>query len=339
MITTIRKILIIAIFAFATFGLQAQSSEKITIVATASMISDIASNIILDNAEIKTIVPIGGDPHRYQPTPRDARLVQNADIIFKNGLTFEGWISELIENSGTKAKTYTVTSGVDALTSTTYKNSFDPHAWMNAENGIIYAKNIYLAMSKLDPANTEKYKANFETYRAKLQALDKELKNMISEIPENQRILITSHDAFQYYGRQYGLQLEAIMGISTEAEAQTSDITRVMNSIKKYNVPAVFVESTINPKLIQQIAKDNNVEIGGELYADSLGDKDSPAGTYIDMLRYNTQTITNALKKKVEASTGQKDEKEKKTPTWLYFVLGAILLGLSPLIISKFRSK
>lgn len=338
MITTIRKILTIAIFGLGIFGLQAQSSDKLKIVTTASMLSDIASNIIIDNAEIKTIVPIGGDPHRYQPTPRDARLVQNADIIFKNGLTFEGWISELIENSGTKAPTYTVTSGIDALTSTTYKNSSDPHAWMNAENGIIYAKNIYLAMAKLDPKNTEKYKNNFDVYKSKLQELDKELKDMISEIPENQRILITSHDAFQYYGRQYGLKLEAIMGISTEAEAQTSDITRVMKSIKKYNVPAVFVESTINPKLIQQIAKDNNVEIGGELYADSLGDRKSPAATYIDMLRYNTKTIVNALKQKVDSATNREDSKEKKTQYWIYIVVGAILLGLLPLIISKIRS-
>lgn len=338
MIVQKRNILIWVLFAWATLNLQAQETKKFSIVSSASMITDIASNIIINNAELKTIVPIGGDPHRYQPTPRDARLVQKADLILKNGLTFEGWISELIENSGTKAKTYTVTSGVDALTSQTYENSYDPHAWMSAENGIIYAKNIYLALSKLDPKNTEQYKKNFEVYKTKLEALDKELKDLVEEVPESQRILITSHDAFQYYGRQYGLKLEAIMGISTEAEAQTSDIARVMNSIKKYNVPAVFVESTINPKLIQQIASDNNIEIGGELYADSLGDEKSPASTYIEMLRHNTKTIVQALKKEVDAVSSEKSSSEKKTPYWMYFVIGAILLGILPLLIAKLRS-
>lgn len=338
MIVQKRNILIWVLFAWATLNLQAQETKKFSIVSSASMITDIASNIIINNAELKTIVPIGGDPHRYQPTPRDARLVQKADLILKNGLTFEGWISELIENSGTKAKTYTVTSGVDALTSQTYENSYDPHAWMSAENGIIYAKNIYLALSKLDPKNTEQYKKNFEVYKTKLESLDKELKDLVAEVPESQRILITSHDAFQYYGRQYGLKLEAIMGISTEAEAQTSDIARVMNSIKKYNVPAVFVESTINPKLIQQIASDNNIEIGGELYADSLGDEKSPASTYIEMLRHNTETIVQALKKEVNSVSSEKNSSEKKTPYWMYFVIGAIVLGILPLLIAKLRS-
>lgn len=338
MIVQKRNILIWVLFAWATLNLQAQETKKFSIVSSASMITDIASNIVINNAELKTIVPIGGDPHRYQPTPRDARLVQKADLILKNGLTFEGWISELIENSGTKAKTYTVTSGVDALTSQTYENSYDPHAWMSAENGIIYAKNIYLALSELDPKNKDQYKKNFEVYKAKLEALDQELKSLIAEVPESQRILITSHDAFQYYGRQYGLKLEAIMGISTEAEAQTSDIARVMNSIKKYNVPAVFVESTINPKLIQQIASDNNIEIGGELYADSLGDEKSPASTYIEMLRHNTKTIVQALKKEVDAVSSEKSSSEKKTPYWMYFVIGAILLGILPLLIAKLRS-
>ncbi len=271
------------------------SQERLSIVATASMIADMARNIVGDQHDIKMIVPIGGDPHLHEPTPSNAQLVASADLILINGLTFEGWINELIENSGTNAKIVTVTQGIDILTSQTYKNSADPHAWMDVSNVVIYSKNIKEAISSLDPANSEKYASNFEKYKSLLLDLDQEIKEAILTIPSGQRILITSHDAFQYYGRRYQIQLEAIMGISTEAEAQTSDITRVNRVIKEQKVPAIFIESTINPKMMRQLAQDNKIAIGGKLYADSLGDKESPASTYIDMLRYNTKTIVAAL--------------------------------------------
>lgn len=271
------------------------TQDRLKIVASASMIADIARNITGDLHEVEMIVPIGGDPHLHEPTPSNAQLVARADLILINGLTFEGWINELIENSGTSALVITVTNGVDVLTSQTYKNSADPHAWMDASNGIIYAQNIANALTELDPANQPIFRDNLERYRKTLVDLDLEIKEAIQSIPETQRILITSHDAFQYYGRRYGIQLEAIMGISTEAEAQTSDITRVNQVIRKQKVPAIFIESTINPKLMRQLAVDNDIIIGGKLYADSLGDSKSPASTYVDMLRYNTKTIVTAL--------------------------------------------
>jgi len=223
-----------------------------------------------------------------------------ADLILINGLTFEGWINELIENSGTNAKVVTVTEHITPLTSVTYANSADPHAWMDASLVKSYVKSIADAMISLDPSNKTTYEQRLESYTAELDDLDRDIKAAISTIPEQKRILITSHDAFQYYGRRYGVQLEAIMGISTEAEAQTSDIRRVNQVIKEHRIPSIFVESTINPKLIQQIATDSKVSIGGELFADSLGDKESPASTYIDMMRYNTTTIVTALSQELE---------------------------------------
>ena len=288
-----KKIVCLWIFISVISTITAQRALKI--VASASMIEDIAAQIAQDDHTVVSIVPIGGDPHLHEPTPSDARLVAAADLILINGLTFEGWINELISNSGTKAKVITVSEGINVLSSQTYQNSADPHAWMDVSNAIIYTENIAKALQSLDPSRSEVYASRSISYIQKLKALDEEILQAISNIPEEKRILITSHDAFQYYGRRYGIKLEAIMGISTEAEVQTADIMRINNVIRKQHVPAIFVESTINPKLIKQLARDNNISIGGELFADSLGDEDSPASTYISMMRYNTNTIVAGL--------------------------------------------
>ncbi len=272
-----------------------RGQDKPLVVASASMIADMTRQMAGDKVNVRMIVPIGGDPHLYEPTPRDVQMVNNADLILVNGLTFEGWINELIANSGTKADVVVVTEGLEPLSSQTYKNSVDPHAWMSVENGKQYARNIAQALKTLDPVNQNFYQQNLARYLGELTDLDQYILKAIASIPEKRRVLITSHDAFQYYGKRYGIKLEAIMGISTEAEPQTSDILRVSRTIRESEVPAVFIESTINPKLIEQIAKDNKVHIGGKLYADSLGDDNSPANTYVNMLRYNTDTIVEAL--------------------------------------------
>ncbi len=315
---------LIIIFSLTLNILSAQ--EKLKIVASASMISDMAQEIIGPLHDVEMIVPIGGDPHLHEPTPSNARMVASADLVLINGLTFEGWITELIENSGTSASIVTVTNGVQPLTSQTYKNSADPHAWMDVSNALVYAHNIAQAMIKLDPENAATYEERLTNYKAELISLDKEIEMTIKSIPERQRILITSHDAFQYYGKRYGIRLEAIMGISTEAQAQTADIRRVNKVIREQGVPAIFIESTINPKMMQQLAQDNKISIGGKLYADSLGDKDSPASTYVDMLRYNTKTIAAALKQTVEI-----DDSLNKNTTNYSFIIGlgvVLLLGL-----------
>ncbi len=330
---------LLALLLFST-GLTAQ--DKLTIVSSASMFSDMASNLITDDFEIKTIVPIGGDPHKYRAKPSDARMVQTADLVLVNGLTFEGWIRELIANSGTKAKVITLTEGIEPISSMEYENSSDPHAWMNVSHARQYIKNIYEALIALKPDQSKALQEKYETYRQELTKLDQDIQNEINKIPENQRILITSHDAFQYYGQRYGLHLEAIMGISTEAEAQTSDIMRVSKAIKKNKVPAIFIESTINPKMLQQIAKDNKVEIGGELYADSLGDADSEGASYTKMMWHNTKTIADALSK---APAQEEKEEAKELPSLtdglsnpMKIIIGIVLLlTVLTVIVSKIK--
>lgn len=313
-----------------------QAQDKKIAVATASMIADMATNIAGGEVDIQMIVPIGGDPHLYEPTPKDAQLINKADLVLMNGLTFEGWLTELVENSGTKAPTVIVTNGIDPIESATYKNSADPHAWMDAELGLTYIKNIKNALVALAPEHKEVFEFNYGLYKKQLEDLDQYIQQQIQTIPAAQRVLITSHDAFQYYGQKYGIQLEAILGTSTDAEVQTSDIMRLNKVIKESGVPAVFIESTVNPKLLKQLASDNAIKIGGELYADSIGDKDSPAPSYIDMLKYNTDVIVKALTATPQTKPVVADDDSEGSNLWLWGILGLLLVG-GFLLVAKMR--
>ncbi len=328
------KIAYILLITFFSTSLLAQD-EKPLVIATASMIADMVQNIGGEFINVKCIVPIGGDPHIYEPTPGDAILASKADLVLKNGLTFEGWLSELIENSGTKADIVRVTEGIEPITSLSYKNAPDPHAWMDVELGIVYAENIKNALVDLLPDRKKEIQFNFNAYKSTLQSLHQLIQDKIAKIPKARRILITSHDAFQYYGRKYGLKLEAALGTSTDAQVQTSDIKRLNKVIASSGVPSIFIETTVNPKLIKQIAEDNNVDIGGKLYSDSLGDEDSEAPTYVDMLKYNTETIVSALTKKVNQK--DLDKKTKSGFNLAYLIpIGLILTFIILLLIRKF---
>ncbi len=315
--------------------------EKPIVACTASMISDMAENIFGDKADIRLIVPVGGDPHLHEPTPNDAQLVNQARLVLKNGLTFEGWLNELIENSGTKADVVRVTEGLKPISSLTYDNADDPHAWMDASNAIIYAENITKAAKKLLPKEAEYFDGKFENYKKELESTDAYILKRVSEIPKEHRVLITSHDAFQYYGKKYGIRLESTMGTSTDADVQTSDMNSVYSLIKKTGVPAIFIESTVNPKLIKQISKDLGVKIGGKLYADSIGEKGGPADSYIKMMRNNTDVIVDALTASKEENTSTTPEKTETggSMTSIYGLLGVIvLLGLIFLFLRKKNS-
>lgn len=313
------------------------TAQKINVVSSASIFNDMVKQIAGDKVNALSIVPIGGDPHIYEPTPSDAKDIQDAQLILVNGMTFEGWIDEVIENSGTKGKRILITEGVQAIESEQYKNSSDPHAWMDASNGLIYIKNIKEALVEADPVNADFYTTNYKLYSEKLLKLDGYIREEIKKIPVAKRVLITSHDAFSYYAKRYGIKNNAIMGISTEAEAQTSDIMRVAKSIKESGVPAIFIESTINPKMINQIAKDNDVIIGGELFADSTGDEDSHAPTYYDMLKYNTDTIVKALTSKGRTET--KSDEDLKSNSYLpFFAIGVVMIIALVLMVKKMNN-
>lgn len=301
------------------------------VVATASIFADMAAVIGGDVVRVESIVPLGGDPHTYEPTPEAAALVTRAGLILRNGLTFEGWLNELIRYSGTAAPTTLITKGIAPLESLAYAGAEDPHAWMDARNGLVYADNVYRALATAFPEYADQFAFNHGIYRQQVQELDAWIRDTVVVIPPEHRVLVTSHDAFQYYGRAYGLQLEAILGTSTDADAKTDDVARVISMIRERSLPAIFVESTVNPRLIRQIAEDTDARVGGSLFADSLGDEGSDAPSYLDMLRHNTRVIVRALAPPrdgvaVTADDGF-DEDEGSVPLLVGTLLAVFALG------------
>ena len=319
--------LFIAVFTISFFSLSA--NDKPTVICTVSILEDIAKNLVANTVNLELIVPVGGDPHIYEATPRDAQLVQSGDLFFINGLNFEGWIKELIANSGSKAPSVIVSNGVQTIGSAVYENSFDPHAWMNVENVMIYAKNMKDALVENFPEHKDIYISEYENYLNELRELHQYVQTEINKIPKEQRILVTSHDAFAYYGKTYGIDVEAILGISTEAEARSSDVIRVSKVIKERNVPAIFIESTINPKMIKRLSEDNGVPVGGELFADSLGKPGTEAGTYIGMIKSNTDVIVGALSQNKMSETKISSDSESN-------IIGILSLGLVFLLLIIF---
>lgn len=297
------------------------SAAELKVVASFSIIADLARNVGGDKVEIATLVPVDGDGHTYEPTPKDAATLEGASVVLVNGLEFEGFMSRLIETSGTKAVVIEVSKGVSALKpeeeghghahgDETHKEAshaaeesheghhhgeFDPHAWQSVTNAMIYVKNITEALCAADKDDCPVFTANADAYLAKLQALDKQVRDEIAAIPEDKRTIITSHDAFGYFEREYGLKFLAPEGISTEAEASAADVAKLIDQVREDKASAIFVENISNPRLVEQIARETGVNVGGTLYSDALSGPDGPAATYIDMFEHNIKTLKSAV--------------------------------------------
>jgi ABC-type Zn uptake system ZnuABC Zn-binding protein ZnuA len=265
------------------------------VVCTNSILADIARNIGGQEIKVHSLVPIGSDPHIYEPVPGDIQHIRTADLIILNGLSLENWLNKIIENSGFNGISVIAADGItDVITAPEFK-SYDPHAWMNPIHGIQYARNICDGLIQLLPQKAELFKRNFALYKREIELLDEEIRQKFSFLSDSQRILITSHDAFRYFGNRYQLEVEPLMGISTEADLQISDIKRISEILNNSDVKAIFVETTINPKLMQQLSYDFGVLLAAPLFADSLGDENTEADTYIGMLSYNASIISKAL--------------------------------------------
>ncbi|MBW6421481.1 metal ABC transporter substrate-binding protein [Rhizobium sp. XQZ8] len=288
------------------------SAADLKVVASFSIIADLARNVGGDLVEVKTLVPVDGDAHTYEPRPADAASLSEANVVLVNGLGLEGFMSRLIKTSGTKAPIVEVSKGVkplkgegeehgeskehaDADQDGHHHGAFDPHAWQAIPNGEIYVKNITDAFCKADKAGCTTFTANSQAYLAKLKALDKDVQAEIAAVPKNKRTIITSHDAFGYFEHEYGLKFLAPEGISTEAEASAADVAKLVDQVKEDKASAVFVENITNPKLIEQIARETGLKVGGTLYSDALSGADGPASTYIDMFRHNVKTMKAAM--------------------------------------------
>jgi zinc/manganese transport system substrate-binding protein len=274
----------------------AQAQDKIAAVASFSILGDLVKNVGGDRVALTTLVGPDGDAHVYEPNPADAKAVAEAKLVFINGLGFEGWMSRLVEASGSKAALVTASSGVTPIPfEAEGGHANDPHAFQSIPNAKIYVANIRDALAAADPAGKTVYEGNATAYLAKLDTLDAEIRAAINAIPKGQRKIITSHDAFGYFGKAYGFTFLAPEGISTEAEPSAKEVARLIRQIKADKVKAIFVENITDQRMIRQIAAESGAVIGGELYSDALSPPDGPAGTYIDMFRHNIKTLSAAL--------------------------------------------
>ncbi|HWX13846.1 MAG TPA: metal ABC transporter substrate-binding protein [Methylocella sp.] len=274
----------------------AQSPEKLPVVATFSILSDFARNVGGERIEVTALVGPNGDTHVYQPKPADAKELGAARLILVNGLGLEGWIDRLIKASGAKALVVVATKGIKPQQMREEgRIEQDPHAWQSIANAKIYVANIRDALIAVDPDGASAYRANADAYHGKLDALEKEVTGKIAEIPPKQREIITTHDAFGYFGTAYGFRFIAPEGVSTETEASARDVAKIIRQIKAQKIPAVFLENVTDPRLARNIATESGAKIGGTLYSDALSPPDGPAGTYIEMMRNNIRELSAAL--------------------------------------------
>jgi ABC-type Zn uptake system ZnuABC Zn-binding protein ZnuA len=273
-----------------------QKSGKIKTISSITIINDIVKNIGGDKVDAKSICGVGIDPHTYKPKPNDPRLVSESDIVFINGFTLEHWIEEMVHNAGGNKKVVTVTNGLTPMKDEKGYGDPDPHAWFDITNVKTYAKNIADALIEADKPNESYYRQNLESYTKKLDSLEAWTKAEIQKIPAEKRVLITSHDAFRYFGKAYGLEVRGLQGISTEAKAQTEDVKKIIDLIKERKLNSVFIETSVNPKLLEEISKETGAKVGGTLFSDSVGDEGTFEGTYIGAVTHNVNAIVNALK-------------------------------------------
>jgi zinc/manganese transport system substrate-binding protein len=297
-------VLLLAVFLAAS-GAAAPAEKKFNVVASFSVLGDMVKNVGGDRIEVTTLVGPNGDTHVYEPTPADAKAVAGADLVVVNGLGFEGWMDRLIQTSGYKGAVVVASKGVEPRKMTAEETTepgaprlvTDPHAWQDLHNGQLYVRNIAEGLAKLDPAGASVYEANAKAYAARLAELDRWVKQEFSAIPRPKRRMITTHDAFGYFGAAYGVTILSPEGFSTESEASAGDIARLIQQIRKEKITAVFIENISDPRLMQQIAKESGVTLGGELYSDALSKPDEAAPTYLDMFKNNIPKMVVAMKK------------------------------------------
>ena len=296
---TRRHVLLIAGLAAMLAASPALAQTKVTVVATTSILGDLVKNVGGDRADVSTLVGPNSDAHVYSPSPLDARKLHEAQVVIVNGLGLEGWMTRLVQASGTKAATVIATKGITPRKMEDEHQAgrliTDPHAWQSIANAKVYVANIRDGLIKADPAGKTAYEANAKAYTAKLDDLEKEVKAAIATIPPNHRRIITTHDAFGYFGDAYGMEFIAPEGVSTETEPSAKDVAKIITQIRKQKIPAVFLENISDPRLMEQIAKESGAKIGGALFSDALSDAKGPAATYIDMMRNNIREFTAAL--------------------------------------------
>jgi zinc/manganese transport system substrate-binding protein len=298
---TRRRALAATALAALFIAASARAQDRLKVIASFSILGDLVKNVGGDRVEVATLVGPNGNAHVYAPSPGDAKKVADAKLVFVNGLGFEGWLERLVKASGTKAPIVIATKGIKPLERSGDHDHdhdhgrADPHAWQSVANAKIYVANIRDALIAADPVGKDVYLANAAAYLAKLDALEREVREVIAKIPADRRRVITSHSAFGYFQNAYGVNFIAPQGVSTEAEASAKDVAAIIAQIKKQKAAAVFLENVTDPRLVEQIARETGAKVGGTLYSDALTDDKGDATTYIDLVRHNLRQLASAL--------------------------------------------
>ena len=297
MFRKISGVVICALVLAACANTLATSSSKPRVVATTTIIGDIARHITGDRLDVITLLAPGVDPHDYEPVPSDVQAISQAKLILVNGAGLEPWLNKITDSTATTDKVVYVSNGLTTH-SLPNSNTIDPHLWFDVNNAIHYTEQIRDALIAIDPANAETCRSNAAGYIAQLKELDTWISNQVNTVPVDKRLLITNHDTFGYFAARYGFTVVGTIFPANGAEASPSaqQIADLVNTIKHSQAKAVFTENTLNPELANTIAQEAGVKIVAQLYTDSLGPIGSPASTYIDMMRYDVQTIVEALK-------------------------------------------
>lgn len=299
-----------------------EAAQPVQVVATFSILADMVREVGGEQIVLTTIVGRNGDAHSFEPTPRDARALGQAQMLVRNGLSFEGWLPRLVEASGFKGVDVVASTGVQALhldeaqsdegehaehgrdahdhaahgSGHHHDGDLDPHAWQDLANGMIYVRNIAEGLAQIDPNHADQYRQRAQAYIDRLKAEDQAVRDQLATIPVARRVMMTSHDAFGYFGHAYGIRLISIVGISSEAEPTARMIASLIDQIRAEHIHALFLENAANPKLMQRIAQETDVRIGGMLYADALDAPEREAGSYLGMFRWNMQQLLTAFK-------------------------------------------
>ncbi|MGT2799470.1 metal ABC transporter substrate-binding protein [Streptococcus marmotae] len=308
-----KKLSILALAVFAIFGLAACSSSsnktaehgKLKVVTTNSIIADMTKNIAGDKIDLHSIVPVGQDPHEYEPLPEDVKKTSQADLIFYNGINLEtggnAWFTKLVQNAKkTENKDYfAVSDGIEViyLEGQNEKGKEDPHAWLNLENGMMYAQNIAKQLIAKDPDNKETYEKNLATYLEKLSTLDKEAKEKFNNIPAEKKMIVTSEGCFKYFSKAYQVPSAYIWEINTEEEGTPDQIKSLVEKLRQTKVSSLFVESSVDDRPMKTVSKDTNIPIYEKIFTDSIAEEGEEGDSYYAMMKWNLDKIAEGLAK------------------------------------------
>lgn len=275
------------------------AAEPVSVVATFSILGDLTQRIGGARVKVHTLVGPEADAHVYQPTPADAKMLGRARLVVVNGFGYEGWIDRLIKSAGFRGEVVTASRGITPLQRAGgdhgHGHGPDPHAWQDLGNARHYVTNIATALSAADPAGKAEYAANAERLRGEIAALDAEIRRELGALPADRRTVVTSHDAFAYFARAYGIAFRSPVGVSTDAEASAAEVGKLIRQIRREKIPALFMENISDPRLLERIRAETGARVGGTLYSDALSAAGGPAATYLSMMRHNARTLAEAL--------------------------------------------